>query len=66
MNILVIGQNGREHVLANTYAKSKRVSKVFMTPGNGLTDYTNPKIKIIQKLVCGILKKLSLSAKKKK
>ncbi len=45
MNILVIGQNGREHVLAESYAKSKRVTKVVMTPGNGLTDYTNKKIK---------------------
>ncbi len=45
MNILVIGQNGREHALADTYAKSKKVKKVIMTPGNGLTDYTNPKIK---------------------
>ncbi len=45
MNILVIGQNGREHALAESYAKSKRVTKVVMTPGNGLTDYTNKKIK---------------------
>lgn len=41
MNILVIGQNGREHALAVTYAKSKKVKKVIMTPGNGLTDF-NP------------------------
>lgn len=45
MNVLVIGQNGREHALAESYAKSKRVTKVVMTPGNGLTDYKNPKIK---------------------
>ena len=45
MNILVIGQNGREHALAETYAKSKRVKQVVMTPGNGLTDFSNPKIK---------------------
>lgn len=44
MNILVIGQNGREHALAVTYAKSKKVKKVIMTPGNGLTDFNNPKI----------------------
>ncbi|MDO8618821.1 MAG: phosphoribosylamine--glycine ligase [Candidatus Daviesbacteria bacterium] len=44
MNILVIGQNGREHTLAATYAKSKRVKKVVMTPGNGLTDFQNKKI----------------------
>ncbi|OGE64216.1 phosphoribosylamine--glycine ligase [Candidatus Daviesbacteria bacterium RIFCSPLOWO2_02_FULL_36_7] len=45
MNILVIGSNGREHALAVTYAKSKKVKKVIMTPGNGLTDFKNSKIK---------------------
>ena len=45
MNILVIGQNGREHTLAVSYAKSKKVTKVVMTPGNGLTDFVNNKIK---------------------
>lgn len=45
MNILVIGQNGREHVLAISYAKSKKVKRVVMTPGNGLTDFIDPKIK---------------------
>ncbi len=45
MNILVIGQNGREHALAVTYANSKQVDKVIMTPGNGLTDFGNSKIK---------------------
>lgn len=44
MNILVIGQNGREHALAAVYAKSKKVKKVIMTPGNGLTDFSNDKI----------------------
>ncbi len=45
MNILVIGQNGREHALALSYAKSNLVKKVIMTPGNGLTDFENSKIK---------------------
>lgn len=45
MNVLVIGQNGREHALAVTYAKSNKVNKVVMTPGNGLTDFSNDKIK---------------------
>ncbi|MCR4306129.1 MAG: hypothetical protein NUV73_03540, partial [Candidatus Daviesbacteria bacterium] len=44
LNILVIGQNGREHALAVTYAKSRKVEKVIMTPGNGLTDFKNSKI----------------------
>lgn len=45
MNVLVIGSNGREHALAESYAKSKRVGKVIMTPGNGLTDFQSKKIK---------------------
>lgn len=44
LNILVIGQNGREHAIASAYAKSKKVKKVIMTPGNGLTDFENEKI----------------------
>lgn len=44
MNILIIGSNGREHALAVAYAKSRKVKKVIMTPGNGLTDFGNPKI----------------------
>ncbi|MBI2086352.1 phosphoribosylamine--glycine ligase [Candidatus Daviesbacteria bacterium] len=44
MNILVIGQNGREHALAVAYAKSTKVKKVIMTPGNGLTDFSSDKI----------------------
>ncbi len=44
VNVLVIGQNGREHALAETYAKSDSVVKVIMTPGNGLTDFSNKKI----------------------
>jgi len=43
-NVLVIGSNGREHALAVAYAKSNKVKKVIMTPGNGLTDFKNPKI----------------------
>lgn len=45
MNILVIGSGGREHALALSYAKSKKVKKVVTTPGNGLTDYGQGKIK---------------------
>lgn len=45
MNILIVGQNGREHALAVAYAKSRKVKKIIMTPGNGLTDFNNPKVK---------------------
>lgn len=44
MKVLVIGGGGREHVLAETYAKSARVRKVFVAPGNGLIDFQNQKI----------------------
>jgi phosphoribosylamine--glycine ligase len=45
MNILLLTGNGREHALAATYAKSKKVKKVIMIPGNGLTELSSPKIK---------------------
>lgn len=45
LNVLVIGQNGREHALVDAYAKSRKVTRIVMTPGNGLTDFRNPKIK---------------------
>ena len=37
MNVLVIGSGGREHALAWKIAQSERVSKVFVSPGNGGT-----------------------------
>ncbi|QEL56946.1 phosphoribosylamine--glycine ligase [Chromobacterium paludis] len=37
MKVLVIGSGGREHALAWRIAKSKRVSKVFVAPGNAGT-----------------------------
>ena len=47
MKILVIGSNGREHALAQKYAESKKATQVFIAPGNGLSDFTNKKIKNI-------------------
>lgn len=41
MNVLILTPNGREHALALTYAKSKKVKKVIMIPGNGLTHSTS-------------------------
>ncbi|KAG0141139.1 hypothetical protein CROQUDRAFT_664220 [Cronartium quercuum f. sp. fusiforme G11] len=38
MKILIIGSGGREHALAETLAKSKLVTKIFIAPGNGGTD----------------------------
>ncbi len=37
MNVLVVGQGGREHALAWKLSQSKLVSKIFVTPGNGGT-----------------------------
>ena len=36
LNVLIIGGGGREHTLVKAYAKSKRVKKIFVVPGNGL------------------------------
>jgi len=37
MNILIIGNGGREHAIAWKIAQSKAVKKVFVAPGNGGT-----------------------------
>ncbi|KAA0911886.1 phosphoribosylamine--glycine ligase [Pusillimonas sp. ANT_WB101] len=42
MKILVIGGGGREHALAWHLAKSPRVHKVFVAPGNGGTALASP------------------------
>ena len=38
MNLLVIGQGGREHALVWKLAQSKRVKKIYCAPGNGGTE----------------------------
>lgn len=38
MNVLVIGQGGREHAMAWKLSQSPKVSKVFCAPGNAGTD----------------------------
>jgi phosphoribosylamine--glycine ligase len=38
MRVLVIGSGGREHALAWAIAKSPRLSKLFVAPGNGGTE----------------------------
>lgn len=44
MNILVVGSGGREHALAQAYARSRKVQKVYVAPGNGLVDVNSKKI----------------------
>lgn len=50
MNILIIGSGGREHSLAITYAKSKRVKQVFVAPGNDFMLESNKKIQTIPEI----------------
>ncbi|KAJ2452862.1 hypothetical protein GGF42_003936, partial [Coemansia sp. RSA 2424] len=44
LKVLVLGSGGREHALAWALAKSQRVSKVFVAPGNGGTATAGGKI----------------------
>ena len=41
MRILLVGSGGREHAIAWKLAKSERVSKIFVAPGNGGTAIEN-------------------------
>ena len=37
MKVLIIGSGGREHALAHAIQQSKKVSRIFVAPGNGGT-----------------------------
>jgi phosphoribosylamine--glycine ligase len=41
MKVLVYGSGGRDHCLADTYADSQHVDKVYFTPGNPGVAYTS-------------------------
>lgn len=66
MNILIIGSGGREHVLANAYAKSKKVKKVFVAPGNPFIEFANRKAKIIPDTTTTNFEKIVSEIKKNK
>ncbi len=66
MNILVLGSGGREHVLANAYAKSKKVNEIFVVPGNGFIEFTNKKAKIIPGILPNDFEKILTEIKKNK
>ncbi|HOP57905.1 MAG TPA: phosphoribosylamine--glycine ligase [Bacteroidales bacterium] len=46
MNILILGSGGREHALAWKLAQSKKVSRVFIGPGNAGTSFTGTNISL--------------------
>ena len=62
MKILLIGSGGREHALAWKMARSPRVQKVFVTPGNGGT--ANQKHEGIENLPISDLQELADFAKR--
>ncbi len=55
MKVLVIGSGGREHALAWRIAKSRRVSRVYVAPGNAGTaldpDLSNVALSSVEELV---------------
>ena len=66
MKILVISSNGREHALAQKYSESKKVKKVYLAPGNGLSDFSNKKIENVPHLPMTDIDGLVVFAKKEK
>ncbi len=46
MNILILGSGGREHALAWKLAQSKKVSRIFIAPGNAGTINSGTNLKI--------------------
>ena len=45
MNILILGSGGREHALAWKLAQSKKISRIFIAPGNAGTDAVGTNLK---------------------
>jgi len=54
MKVLVIGSGGREHALVKKISQSKKLSKLYVAPGNGgmqgLAEIVNIKADEIEKL----------------
>jgi phosphoribosylamine--glycine ligase len=46
MNILILGSGGREHALAWKLAQSKKISRIFIGPGNAGTSNAGTNIKL--------------------
>ena len=49
MNVLLIGSGGREHALSWALAKSPRLDKLFIAPGNPGTPVKGTEIKGVEK-----------------
>ena len=39
MNVLILGSGGREHTFAWKIAQSKKLTKLYIAPGNRITSY---------------------------
>ena len=48
LSVLLLGNGGREHALAFKLAQSPKVSKVYVTPGNGGTAMMGGKVEDVQ------------------
>lgn len=46
LNVLVLGSGGREHALCYGIAKSPKLGKLFVSPGNGGTDAVATKVEL--------------------
>ena len=46
MNILILGSGGREHALTWKLAQSKKVSRIFIGPGNAGTSASGTNLKL--------------------
>lgn len=64
MNILILGSGGREHAIANAYAKNKKVKRIFVTPGNPFMEYSNKKVKCISDVPSTDFEKIKTVIKK--
>lgn len=66
MKILIVGSGGREHILAEKYSQSKKVTVVFVAPGNDFMIETSRKIRTIPNIHQLDLEKIAAFAKKEK
>lgn len=56
MNVLIVGNGGREHALAWKIAQSPQADRVFVAPGNGGTDFDGENVKIQANDFPGLIK----------